>query len=145
MNNFFCFILNANVSLLSPLLVIMIVTVKYRQISSNGLYREEITNNTAHFHELFCVSAIQTRSWLPILYGISICKYSSPLSTKNFIISTTFCIIWVIKFNSVKTRLLQITRLVYCKSRDSSTARPERSPDPHLCRICNTVVGATTN
>ena len=30
-------------------------------------------------------------------------------------------------------------------SPDSFIARPERSPNPHLCRICNTVVGAITN
>ena len=38
-----------------------------------------------------------------------------------------------------------IARLGYCKARDSSIARSERSSNPHLCRICNTVVGATTN
>ena len=37
------------------------------------------------------------------------------------------------------------SRLVYCKARDWSIARSERSPNPHLCRICNTVVGATPN
>ena len=30
-------------------------------------------------------------------------------------------------------------------SQDSFIARRERSPNPHLYRICNTVVGATTN
>ena len=35
---------------------------RYRQISSNGVYGEGITIHTAHLHELFCVSAIQTHS-----------------------------------------------------------------------------------
>ena len=38
---------------------------------------------------------------------------------------------------------IQLNNLM--SSEDSFIARPERSPNPHLCRICNTVSGATTN
>ena len=37
------------------------------------------------------------------------------------------------------------SRLVYCKTRDSSIAKLEHSPYSHLCRICNTVVEGTNN
>ena len=57
----------------------------------------------------------------------------------SLILQLTWRYVWTRAF--LKTH----SRLVYCKARDSSIARSERSPNPHLCRICNTVVGATTN